>query len=156
MGMSQDKWREHMRKEYEIGYYCEICNKYCLFKDDLDEHMESHAMVIVYEEDLEEQIEIEGRQCKKTFKSEEEIEKHEDNGKECDKCDKWLCHRLEITKHKKKEQCDLCGEYLCIGMSIERHKKREHGSNKKEGTKIQGEMIQNRNNGKECDQREKL
>ena len=42
-------------------------------------------------------------------------------------------------------------------MSIERHKKREHGSNEKEDKEkgIQGEMIQNRNNGKECDQRKK-
>ena len=149
----QDEWKEHKRKEHEIGYYCEVCNKYCLFKDDLEEHMESHTTAIMYEEDLEEQIEIECRQCKEKFKSEEEIEKHEDDGKECDKCDKWLCHGLEITKHKKKEQCDLCGEYLCIGMSIERHKKREHGSNEKEdkekGTKIQGEMIQDKNNGQE-------
>merc|ERR1711873_104400 len=60
---------------------------------------------------------------------------------------------LEITKHKKKEQCDLCGEYLCIGMSIERHKKREHGSDKKEdkekGTKIQRQMIQDKNKSQE-------
>merc|ERR1712240_571284 len=161
MGMSQDKWREHMRKEYEIGYYCEICNKYCLFKDDLEEHMESHATVIVCEEDLEEQIEIECRQCKKTFKSGEEIKRHEDDGKECDKCDKWLCHGLDITKHKKKEQCDQCGEYLCIGMSIERHKKREHGTTREEEkeevikNQIEGEMIKNRNDGLECDQWEK-
>ena len=159
--MSQDKWREHMREEHEIGYYCEICNKYCLFKDDLEEHMESHATVIAYEEDLEEQTEIECRQCKKTFKSEEEIEKHEDDGKECDQCDKWLCHGLDITKHKKKEQCDQCGEYLCYGMSIERHKKREHGTTREEEkeevmkNQIEGEMIKNRNDGQECDQWEK-
>merc|ERR1712240_515106 len=123
--------------------------------------MKSHATGIVYEEDLEEQTEIDCRQCKKIFKSEEEIEKHEDDGKECDKCDKWLCHGLDITKHKKKEQCDQCGEYLCIGMSIERHKKREHGTtreeDKEEGMKnqIEGEMIKNRNDGQECDQWEK-
>merc|ERR1712240_32820 len=27
--MCQDKWREHMREEHEIGSYCEICNEYC-------------------------------------------------------------------------------------------------------------------------------
>ena len=92
-----------MREEHEIGNYCEICNEYCLFKDDLEEHMESHITRIAYEKDLEEHTEIECRQCKKIFKSEDEIEKHEDDGKECDKCDKWLCHGLETTKHKKKE-----------------------------------------------------
>merc|ERR1711955_116303 len=122
---------------------------------------ESRITGIRYEEDLEEYMEIECRQCKKIFKSEDEIEKHEDDGKECDKCDKWLCHGLDITKHKKKEQCDQCGDYLCYGMSIERHKKRKHGTTsekeKEEVIKnqIEGETIKNRNDSQECDQWEK-
>merc|ERR1712240_58940 len=157
----QDEWKEHMRKEHEIGYHCEICNEYCLFKDDLEEHMESHITGIVYEEDLEEYTEIECRQCKKIFESEDEIEKHENEGRECDKCDKWLCHGLYITKHKKEEQCDQCGEHLCRGMSIERHKKREHGTTREEGkgkkteNQKEGEMIEDRNDGQECDKRKK-
>merc|ERR1712240_727282 len=159
--MWQDKWREHMREEHEIGNYCETCNEYCLFKDDLEEHMESHITETVYEKDLEEHTEIECRQCKKIIESEGEIEKHEDEGKECDKCDKWLCHELDITKHKKEEQCDQCGEHLCHGMSIERHKKREHGTTREEGkgetmeNQIEGEIIKDRNDGQECDQWEK-
>merc|ERR1712240_6159 len=52
--MCKEKWREHMRKKHEIGHYCELCNEYCLFKDDLEEHMESHVTEIACEEDLEE------------------------------------------------------------------------------------------------------
>ena len=105
---------------------------------------------------MEEYTEIECRQCKKIFESEDEIEKHEDDGRECDKCDKWLCHGLDITKHKKEEQCDLCGEYLCRGMSIERHKKREHGTTgEEEKGGIPGEMIKDKNDGQECDKWEK-
>ena len=37
---------------------------------------------------MEEYTEIECRQCKKIFESEDEIEKHEDDGRECEKCDK--------------------------------------------------------------------
>merc|ERR1712240_312216 len=71
-------------------------------------------------------------------------------GRECEKCDKWLCHGLDITKHKKEEQFDLCGEYLCRGMSIERHKKREHGIiREEEKGGITGEMIKDKNNGQE-------
>merc|ERR1712243_177549 len=157
--MCQEKWREHMREKHEIGNYCELCNEYCLFKDDLEEHIESHVTEIACEEDLEEHTEIECRQCKKIFKSEDEITKHEDDGKECDQCERWLCHGLNITKHKKKEQCDQCGEYLCYGMSIERHKKRKHGTTSEEGKKeevtenqIEGEMIKKGNDGQECDQ----
>ena len=141
-----------LRRVREIGIYCEICNEYCLFKDDLEEHVESHITGIVYEEDMEEYTEIECRQCKKIFESEDEIEKHEDDGRECEKCEKWLYHGLDITKHKKEEQCDLCGEYLCRGMSIERHKKREHGTTgeeEKEKGGITGEMIKDKNNGQE-------
>jgi len=154
--MRQDQWKDHMREEHEIGYYCKICNEYCLFKDDLEEHMESHLTGIVYEEDPEEYTEIECRQCKKIFESEDEIEKHEDDGRECDKCDKLLCHGLDITKHKKEEQCDQCGEYLCLGMSMERHKMREHGTTREEGKgETTGEMIEDRNDGQECDKWEK-
>merc|ERR1712240_581041 len=63
---------------------------------------------------------------------------------------KWLCHGLDITKHKKEEQCDLCGEYSCRGMSIERHKKREHGTTgEEEKGGMTGEMIKDKNNGQE-------
>merc|ERR1711873_216440 len=94
---------------------------------------------------MEEYMEIECRQCKKLFESEDEIEKHEDDGRECEK---WLCHGLDITKHKKEEQCDLCGEYLCRGMSIETHKKREHGTTgEEEKGGMTGEMIKDMNNG---------
>merc|ERR1712112_298267 len=82
-------------------------------------------------------MEIECRQCKKIFESEDEIEKHEDDGREC-------------------EQCDLCGEYLCHGMSIERHKKREHGTTgEEEKGGITGEMIKDKNDGQECEKWEK-
>ena len=66
-----------------------------------------------------------------------------------------------MTEHKKREQCDQCGEYLCYGMSIERHKKRKHGTASEEEkeevmkNQIEGEMIENRNDGQECDQWEK-
>ena len=46
-------------------------------------------------------------------------------------------------------------------MSIERHKKREHGTTREEEkgeameNQIEGEMIKNRNDGQDCDQREK-
>merc|ERR1712240_889718 len=99
--------------------------------------------------------EIKCRQCKKIFESEDEMEKHEDDGKECEKCDKWLCHGLDITKHKKEEQYDLCGEYLCRGMSIERHKKREHGATREEEKGgITGEMIKDKNDGQEYEKRQ--
>ena len=123
--------------------------------------MESHVTEIACEEDLEEHTEIECRQCKKIFKSEDEITKHEDDGEECDQCERWLCHGLNITKHKKEEQCDQCGEYLCYGMSLAGHKKRKHGTTSEEEkeevmkNQIEGEMIENRNNGQEYDQWEK-
>ena len=87
------------------------------------------------EEACEEDLEIDCVQCKKMFKSEKEFEKHEDDGKECDDCEKWLCPGIDITKHKKEEQCDQCGEYLCKGMSIQRHKKKKHGTTNEEGSK---------------------
>ena len=103
--------------------------------------------------------ELEYRQCKKRFKSEEEITKHEDDGQECDQCEGWLCHGLNMTKHKKEEQCDQCGEYLCYGMSLARHKKRKHGTTSEEGKKeevtenqTEEEIIENGNDGQECDQ----
>merc|ERR1712240_260790 len=117
--LSQEMWRDHMREKHGIGNYCELCNEYCLFKDDLEEHMESHEMEVVCEEDLEEYTEY-GCQCKKIFKSEDEIEKHEDDGKECDDCEKWLCPGIDTAQHKKEEHSNQCGEYLCKGMSIQR------------------------------------
>ena len=63
-----------MKEKHGIGNYCELCNEYCLFKDDLEEHMESHETEVAYEEDQEEYLE-ECCQCKKIFKSEEESTK---------------------------------------------------------------------------------
>merc|ERR1712081_34396 len=67
----------------------------------------------------------------------DEITKHEDDGKECDQCERWLCY----------------------GMSIERHKKRKHGTTSEEGkmeevteNQKEGEIIKNGNDGQECDQ----
>ena len=90
--LCQETWRDHMKEKHRIGFYCEQCNEYCLFKDDLEEHMESHVTEVECEEDSEE---IECRQCKKKFKSEEEITKHEDDGQECDQCEVWLCQFLK-------------------------------------------------------------
>ena len=112
--------------------------------------MESHETEVACEEDLEEYTEY-CCQCKKIFKSEDEIEKHEDDGKECDDCEKWLCPGLDITKHKKEEQCDQCGEYLCKGMSIQRHKKKKHGTTNEEDSKEE-ENKKDSNEDKEKDE----
>ena len=39
----QEMWREHMKEKHRIGFYCEQCDEYCLFQEELEEHMDSHA-----------------------------------------------------------------------------------------------------------------
>ena len=149
--LCQEMWRDHMKKKHRIGFYCEQCDEYCLFEEELEEHMDSHATEIECEEDLEEHTEIECVQCKEKFESEDEITKHEDDGQECNQCEGWLCHGLNMKKHKKEEQCDQCGEYLCYGMSIERHKKKKHGTTSEEGSKEE-ENKKDSNEDKEKDE----
>ena len=50
----QEKWREHMKEKHRIGFYCEKCDEYCLFQEELEEHMDSHATETECEEKLEE------------------------------------------------------------------------------------------------------
>ena len=85
---------------------CEQCNEYCLFKEDLEEHMESHVTEGEREEDSEG---IECEQCYVTYKTEEEFIEHEDNGQECDQCGKWVCFGFSLKNHKKK-YCKITNE----------------------------------------------
>jgi len=133
--MCQEEWREHMKKEHKIGQYCELCNEYCLFKDDLEEHMESHVTEVACEEDEEDSEGIECDQCYVIYKTEEEFIEHENDGQECDQCREWLCYGIRLEKHKKKEQCDQCGEWLCNKARLSTHKKREHENTSEEGKK---------------------
>ena len=80
-----------MKEKHRIGFYCEQCDEYCLFQEELEEQMDSHATEIECEEKLEEYTEIECVQCKEKFGSEDEITEHEDDGQECDQCGKWIC-----------------------------------------------------------------
>merc|ERR1712240_482198 len=66
--LCQEMWREHMKEKHRIGFYCEQCDEYCLFEEELEEHMDSHVTEIEYEEDLEEHTEIECLQCKEKFR----------------------------------------------------------------------------------------
>merc|ERR1711873_380466 len=60
-----------MREKHRIGFYCELCSEYCLFQEELEEHMETHVMETEYEEKLEDNTEIECVQCKQKFESKE-------------------------------------------------------------------------------------
>ena len=99
----QEKWREHMKEKHRIGFYCELCDEYCLFQEELEEHMDSHATETECEEKLEEYTEIECVQCKQKFGSEDEITEHEESGQECDQCEEWLCYGTSLARHKKRE-----------------------------------------------------
>merc|ERR1712121_39324 len=99
----QEKWRKHMREKHRIGFYCELCNEYCLFQEKLEEHMETHVTETECEKKLEEYTEIECVQCKQKFESEDEITEHDDDGQECDQCGEWLCYGTSLARHKKRE-----------------------------------------------------
>ena len=137
-----------MKEKHRIGFYCEQCDEYCLFKEDLEEHMESHVTEVECEEDSEE---IECRQCKKKFKSEEEITKHEDDGQECNQCEVWLCQGLNMIEHKKNRH----------GTTSEEEKKEEVTENPVMEIECEQcymtfeteeEIIEHENDGQECDQ----
>merc|ERR1712240_532348 len=92
-----------MREKHRIGFHFELCNEYCLFQEELEEHMETHVTETECEEKLEEYTEIECLQCKQKFESEDEITEHEESGQECDLCEEWLCDGTSLAKHKKRE-----------------------------------------------------
>merc|ERR1711867_127077 len=95
----QDMWKEHMKDKHRIGFNCEHCDEYCLFEEQLEEHMEEEHM-----ED-EEYIEPSGFQCvecNEFFESVDKVIEHENEG-ECNQCGKWLGCRTNMEEHKKKE-----------------------------------------------------
>ena len=40
----QETWKEHMKEKHKIGFNCEQCNEYCLFEEQLEEHIEEEHM----------------------------------------------------------------------------------------------------------------
>ena len=84
----EEMWREHMKEKHEIGFYCEHCDEYCLFEEQLEEHKESHVVECVY--------------CKEKFESIDKVIEHENEG-ECDQCGKRLGCGTNLGKHKKRE-----------------------------------------------------
>ena len=53
----QDTWKKHMKDKHRISFNCEQCNEYCLFEEQLKEHIEEEHI-----ED-EEHIEPTGFEC---------------------------------------------------------------------------------------------
>ena len=71
-----------MKEKHRIGFNCEQCNEYCLFEEQLEEHIEEEHM-----ED-EEHIEPNGFECvecNENFESVDKVIEHEYEG-ECDQC----------------------------------------------------------------------
>jgi len=147
----QETWREHMKEKHGIGFYCEQCNWYCLFEEQLDEHMDFHVTEIEYEEDLEKHTEFEDVECNKKFEFEEQLEEpmdfhvmeieceedlEEHTEIECVQCNEKFESEDEISEHEDDgQECDQCGKWLCYGISLKRHKKKEHEITSEEGSK---------------------
>merc|ERR1712240_902506 len=152
-----------MREKHRIGFYCELCDEYCLFQEELEEHMDSHATETECEEKLEEYTEVECVQCKQKFESEDEIKEHEITSEEgnkeeemetpvmeikCMQCNMTFESEEEIIAHENDaKECDQCGKWICDGISLKRHNKKEHEitrqkGNKEEDMEIDGTKIE--------------
>merc|ERR1711873_104411 len=115
MRVNYERTYEHMKKKHRIGFYSEQCDEYCLFQEELEEHMDSHV------------TEIECVECNKKFESVDKVIEHENEG-ECDQCGKWLGCGTNLGKHKKKEH-----EITSEEGSKEEENKRDSNEDKEKG-----------------------
>ena len=85
----QKMWREHMKEKHGIGFYCEQCNQYCLFEEELEEHMKEFHVAEELEEHMKEfhVTEFECVECNEKFESVDKVIEHKNEG-ECDQCGK--------------------------------------------------------------------
>merc|ERR1712240_893339 len=143
-------WREHMKERHRIGFYCEHCDEYCLFEEELEEHMDSHVTEIECEEDLEEHTEIECVQCKEKFGSEDEITEHEDDGQEFDQYGEWLCYGTSLARDKKREH-EITSEEGSEKEDMETHGTEIECVECNEKFESVDKVIEHENEG-ECDQ----
>ena len=116
-----------MKEKHGIGFYCEQCNEYYLFKKQMEEHMDFHVTEIECEEELEDHMEFECVKCNEKFESVDKVIEHENDG-QCDQCGKWLGCGTNLGKHKKKEHEITSGE----GIEKEENKK-ERNEDKDKG-----------------------
>merc|ERR1712115_337314 len=96
----QDMWKEHMKDKHGIGFNCEQCDEYCLFEEQLEEHIEEEHM--------------------------EDEEHIEPTGFECVECNEIFESVIKVIEHENKGECDQCGKWLGCGTNMEKHKKKEH------------------------------
>ena len=91
---------KHMKEKHRIGFNCEQCNEYCMFEEQLEEHIEEEHM---------------------------ESEEHmEPSGFECVECNEFFESVDKVIEHENEGECDQCGKWLGCGTNMEKHKKREH------------------------------
>ena len=98
-----------MKEKHGIGFYCEQCDEYCLFEEELEEHMEIHV------------TEIECVECNEKF--------------ECVECNEKFESVDKVIEHENEGECDQCGKWLGCGTNLGKHKKREHEITSEEGSK---------------------
>ena len=113
----QEIWKEHMKDKHGIGFNCQQCNEYCLFEEQLEEHIEEEHM---------------------------ENEEHmEPSGFQCVECNEFFESVDDVIDHENEGECDQCGKWLGCGKNMQIHKQKEHNIISKEGNKEKQKTIKN-------------
>ena len=122
--------REHVRKDYGIGFRCDQCNEEFKYDEELEEHMKmNHVM------------ELECIECNEKFTSKDELaeqvrmvhvhtereECKEDMRKEykmCSRCDEMFKDKDDLEEHiwiDHELKCEKCNkQYTCV-VQLEEH-----------------------------------
>merc|ERR1711867_419351 len=103
----QDMWKEHMKNKHRIGFNCEHCNEYCLFEEQLEEHIEEEHME---DEEHIEPSRFECVECNEFFESVDKVIEHKKKENES--------RELKIESHRGTQAS--CAETLYTGTTSEK------------------------------------